>query len=87
MNIYEALYSRVGGRMWTYILRDSYHKAEFVWIMCLMAVGVVCGHFLNFVIILVGLGIFTMGFIFGHLFWSKDYIPYQGTDKEGKWDG
>ena len=86
-NLYKKLWSLIGGRPWTYQIRDLWHKAEFVWIIGLVSVGVWMGHNFDRLYVLKIMGIFTIGFIFGHLFWAKRYIPGQGTDKEGKWDG
>ena len=78
-NPYKFLWSRVGGRPWTFIIRDLWHKAEFVWIIGLIAVGVWMGHNLDWMRVLEIMGIFTVGFIFGHFFWGRAYIP----DQEG----
>ena len=77
MNIYKELWSRIGGRPWTYITRDLWHKAEFVWIIGLVAAGVALGHHFDWIRVLEIMGIFTLGFIFGHFFWGKEYIPDQ----------
>ncbi len=79
-NPYKKLWSLIGGRPWTYITRDLWHKAEFVWIIGLIAIGVWMGHNLNWLEVLKIVGVFTVGFIFGHFFWGKKYIPEQ----EGK---
>jgi len=39
INIYKALWLRIGGRPWTYILRDTWHKFEGLWIIGLVAAG------------------------------------------------
>jgi len=70
------------GRPFTYIIRDVWHKAEFVWIVVLIAIGVTLGHHYDWIAILRIMGIFTLGFIFGHLFWGKEYIEGQEPDKE-----
>lgn len=71
---YKKLWSLIGGRPWTYILRDIWHKAQIVWIIGLIACGVVLGHNFNWITVLEIIGVFTLGFIFGHLFWGKEYI-------------
>lgn len=84
LDIYRWLWSHTTGRPYTYILRDIWHKAEFVWIVALIAVGVVLGHHFDWVTILEIMGIFTIGFTFGHLFWGRAYQEDQGLpiDKE-----
>ena len=42
--LYEWLWKRVGGRPWTYILRDSYHKNPLVWLIVSTLLGVLLGH-------------------------------------------
>lgn len=77
-SIYKKLWSLTPiNRPFTFWLRDLWHKYEFVWIIGLIAVGVWMGHHLDWIAVLKIMGIFTMGFIFGHLFWGKPYIPNQ----------
>ena len=80
MNLYKALWARIGGRPWTYIIRDSWHKFEGLWIIGLVAVGALLGHyFYEFVFRL--LLVFALGYIAGHLFWGREYVPDQGRAK------
>ena len=79
-NVYKKLWSLVGGRPWTFVLRDLWHKAEFVWIIGLVALGVWMGHHLDWIEVLRIMGIFTIGFTFGHFMWGKKYIPGQRGD-------
>lgn len=76
-NLYKKLWSVTLGRPYTYGLRDLWHKAEFVWIILLIAVGVWMGHNLDWLEVLKVMGIFTIGYITGHLFWTTKYIPNQ----------
>ena len=73
-----GLWYWIGGRPWTFILKDAWHKAEFVWIIGLIAVGVWLGHNFEWLRVLEIMGIFTIGYILGHLFWGK---PYQKGQK------
>ena len=77
MNPYKMLWSVIGGRPWTYITRDLWHKAEILWIIGLIAVGVWMGHNLNWLEDLRWMGVFVGGFIFGHFFWGRKYIAGQ----------
>jgi len=74
--IYKTLWSRIGGRPWTYILRDTWHKLEGLWILGLVAIGALLGHWL-WNLILWFLLVFALGYIAGHLFWGTKYIPDQ----------
>ena len=76
-NPYKKLWSITSGRPFTYILRDVWHKAEFVWIIGLISIGVWMGHNFDWIEVLKIMSIFTMGFIFGHLFWGRDYVESQ----------
>ena len=78
MNLYKWFWSRIGGRPWTFIIRDWWHKFEGLWIIGLVACGAVASHYLGLVSVLIGLVIFALGYIGGHLFWGKKYIPDQG---------
>ncbi len=79
MNIisYKWWWQRLGGRPWTFILRDLWHKFEFIWIVGLISLGVWMGHHFDWKIVLEILGIFALGYLLGHLFWGKEYIPGQ----------
>jgi len=75
MNIYKALWSRIGGRPWTYIIRDTWHKFEGLWIIGLVAVGALLGHWLWGLIFWLLL-VFALGYIAGHLFWGKERLNF-----------
>ncbi len=78
MSIYKWIWSHTPiNRPFTYFLRDLWHKAEVVWIIALVAVGVTMGHNMDWLEVLKVMGIFLGGFIFGHLFWGKKYIAGQ----------
>ena len=76
MDWYKALWLRVGGRPWAYIIRDAWHKLEGIWIIGLVAVGALLGHWLWDVVFWLLL-VFALGCIAGYLFWGKEYIPGQ----------
>lgn len=73
-----GLWKWIGGRPWTFILRDFWHKFEFVWIVGLVSLGVWLGHNFDWWAILIGWLVFSIGYIGGHLFWGKDYHEGQG---------
>lgn len=76
MNIYKAIWQVIGGRPWSYILRDIWHKYEGLCIIALVATGAMLGHWLWQSVFWLLL-IFALGYIAGHLFWGKEYIPNQ----------
>ena len=76
---YKKLWSLIGGRPWTYISRDIYHKGEYVILVSLFTGGFFLGHLgivsvKWFIVLMI---IYTIGFIHGHFFWGKDYIENQ----------
>ena len=76
MDYYRVIWSKIGGRPWTYILRDTWHRLEGLWIIGLVAIGVLLGRwFWN--LIFWFLLVFALGYIAGHLFWGKEYTPDQ----------
>jgi hypothetical protein len=84
INIYKALWSAIGGRPWSYILRDMWHKYEGLCIIALVTLGAVIGHWL-WPLVFWLLLVFAFGYIAGHLFWGKKYIPnQQGEEDEEK---
>ena len=42
--LYEWVYTRVGGRPWTYIIRDNQKRYPLFWLLGFGAVGVLLGH-------------------------------------------
>jgi hypothetical protein len=42
--LYKALWSRIGGRPWTYIIRDSYHSKPLLWFALATTIGILLGH-------------------------------------------
>ncbi len=79
-NPYKFIWKRIGGRPWTYILRDLWHKYEFLWIVLLVGTGITLGHYCGIKTILTIWAAFSLGYIFGHLFWGSEYIEGQQGD-------
>ena len=42
--LYRAIWSRYGGRPYTYMIRDAWHHYPLLWIFGLAGLGVVLGH-------------------------------------------
>jgi len=75
--IYKKLWSLTPiNRPFTYWLRDTWHRLEGIWIIGLVAIGALLGHWL-WDLIFWFLLVFALGYIAGHLFWGKEYIPNQ----------
>jgi len=77
MNIYKWLWSKVGGRPWTYIWRDIYHQAEYLIFAIWFFVGVVIYHYLGWFGVLLFWVFFTFGYINGHFHWGSKWIKGQ----------
>lgn len=83
MNIYKWLWSRIGGRPWTYIIRDWWVDYEGLWIIGFVAIGALLGHWL-WELIFWFLGVFALGFVAGHLFWgTKQVYGQKGNPNPG----
>ena len=79
-DIYRKLGQAIGGRPWSYILRDIWHKYEGLCIIALVTIGAVLGYWLwPFVFWL--LLVFALGYVAGHLFWGTKYIPDQQSEE------
>ncbi len=76
-NPYKKLWRLIGGRPWTFILRDMWHKAEFVWVVGLVSLGVYLGHHYPWRSVLIGWFIFSLGYLLGHVFWGTNYVENQ----------
>ena len=76
--MYEWLWKHIGGRKWTYILRDLWHKFEFLWIFILVGIGAILGRSCEIKTLGIILASVTAGYILGHLFWGTKYKENQG---------
>lgn len=43
-HLYRAMWSRIGRRPWTFIIRDSYHNKPLLWLALATAFGILLGH-------------------------------------------
>lgn len=76
---YKWWWTRIGGRKWTYIMRDFYHKFEYIVILGFFTLGYFLRpHFtLREFLIMVIAG--SICFLLGHLYWGTTYIENQGV--------
>ena len=79
MNLYKWLYTKIGGRPWTYILRDLWAKFEWFWIIALVSLGYYMGQNDHDIALYMFVA-FNIGYIMGHVFWGTTYIPNQRSD-------
>jgi len=42
--LYKALWSKIGGRPWTYIIRDFYHHHPLIFTFITLGIGSLLGH-------------------------------------------
>lgn len=76
-NAYKKLWSLIGGRPWTYIMRDFYHEVEYVIIVGFFILGYFARDWLSFRDFWLIIGGVTVGYILGHLFWGRKWIKGQ----------
>ncbi|GAI04367.1 unnamed protein product [marine sediment metagenome] len=81
-SFYKKLWSVIGRRPWTFLYRDIWHKLEWFPQMQWAATGIIAElirqqlgypwwvHF-------IWVGVYTYGYINGHFFFGKPYIPNQ----------
>ena len=74
MNPYRWLWSKIGGRMWTYIMRDFAHQNP----MLVLFIGVGLGIWLHSWLEWRDLRIGSTFLLLGHLFWGTKYRRGQG---------
>lgn len=43
-HLYRALWSRIGGRPWTHIIRDNQRRRPLLWLLLAGAAGILLGH-------------------------------------------
>ena len=58
-NLYTKLYKAVGGRPWTYIIRDWWVGYEPLWIFGMIALGATLGQHYGFLTVMKILAIFA----------------------------
>lgn len=76
-NLYKKLWSLIGGRPWTYIIRDFYHKAELFIIVGFFMFGYFIRPYLSVGTFWTYIGVLSGGYILGHLFWGRKWIRGQ----------
>jgi len=80
--IYKWLWSRIGGRQWTYIYRDVWHEYEILmqaqWFWTAILAVYLLGLSIPLEELLIGWGIYIFGYIMGHFFWGTEWIKGQG---------
>ncbi len=80
VNLYKKLYTLIGGRPWTYIIRDTWHRYEWFWIIGWMMFGAYLGQRYGFQWIIDRVCWITLGYILGHFFWGTPYEENQQGD-------
>jgi len=78
MNPYKWLWSRIGGRKWTWIMRDFAYQNPFLLIMIAFALGIALHSLVEWN----DVWKFFAGLLLAHLFWGTKWRKGQG--KGGK---
>lgn len=81
-NIYKKLWSLIGGRPWTYILRDIWHRFEWFPQMEWYAYGALTHYAIEkfnlpWWVHFIPIALYTHGYIKGHIHWGTKYEPGQ----------
>ena len=78
---YRKLWSLIGKRPWTYIYRDIWHTVEILmqvqWFWTAVLVLWLLGVDIPLKMLLALWAVYILGYINGHFFWGKKYIPNQ----------
>ncbi len=80
MNVfdYKWLWSRIGGRKWTFIIRDARQKHPTQWMLGVLVFGATIGRFFWSWELLGAFGVLLVGILWGHLWWGTKYVPNKG---------
>lgn len=78
VDLYKWLWSKIGGRPWTYIYRDIWHKYEWFPQMQWLFTGAIAYWLGGWKGLLVAVALYTYGYINGHFFWGTRWIKGQG---------
>ena len=76
-NLYKALWSKIGGRPWTYIVRDIWHQLEYFMQAGWFFIGIAVYIWLGWMGVLLFWLFYTWGYVNGHFFYGTDYTPNQ----------
>ena len=74
MSCYERIWRRIGGRPWTYIIRDWWRDYELLWVIGLVAAGALLCNWQGIAVVVYFLSVFALGTLFGHLFWPDGIV-------------
>ena len=74
---YKKLCSNIGGRLWTYIYRDFWHKYEYFAQMQWLWTGILIANYLTWNEIWLVVAVYFYGYLNGHFFWGTKWIRGQ----------
>lgn len=77
-DLYREIYTRCGGRPWTFIIRDFAHQNPLLWLILGVWLGIWLGHYWLRLDIWLW---FSSGVLAGHLFWGTRYHPNEGLNE------
>lgn len=67
INLYRWLWTRIGGRPWTYIIRDFVHGNPWLFVLVALFTLLWFLHLRHEILCIM------VGFLLGHLFWGTKY--------------
>jgi O-antigen/teichoic acid export membrane protein len=71
---YKWLWKRIGGRPWTYIMRDFAYQNPIFLVLGFFLVGFVLGKYFHWSYVVPIFG----GILLGHLFWGTKWRKHEG---------
>ena len=84
MNLYKALWSRIGGRPWTHIYRWIWRNLEYFVQALWFFTGLGVYHYLGWLGVLLFWIFYSYGYINGHFFWAKPWEAYPKPPEQGE---
>lgn len=76
-NSYRWWWTRIGGRKWTYIIRDAKQEYPTPWMLAVMVASAIAGHYCwGWLLLAVFCGLLA-GILWGHLWWGTRHVPGQ----------
>lgn len=77
---YKKLWEATTGRPWTFVYRDLWHRYEYFVQLQWVITGCIIGIFFGWKGLGVFWGIYSLGYVMGHISWGTKYIPNQGGE-------
>jgi len=81
VNIYKALWARIGGRPWTWIYRWIWRNLEYFVQALWFFTGIGVYHYFGWLGVALFWIFYSYGYINGHFFWTGEWEEYPKPPK------